>query len=47
MTTSALVFMLLVRSVILTMVAYCFFKLLTSKIQLGGDRMDEPPSDAT
>ena len=37
MSLSAWVFMLSVWSVILVMTGYCFYKLLTSKIQLGED----------
>ena len=37
MTTEAIVFMLGVWGVVLTATSYCFYRLLTSKRQLGGD----------
>lgn len=37
MNSSALVFMLIVWGIIFCMTGYCFYKLMTSKRQLGGD----------
>lgn len=37
MSASAIVFMVIVWAVILGTTGYCFYKLLTSKRQLGGD----------
>jgi hypothetical protein len=37
MTTSAWLFMLVVWAVILSFTGYCFWRLLTSEHQLGGD----------
>lgn len=37
MSVSAWIFMGLVWAVILVMTGYCFYKLLTSNLQLGGD----------
>jgi hypothetical protein len=45
MSMSAWVFMLLVWGVILLMTGYCFYKLLTSDMQLGGEEEPSPPSE--
>ncbi|MBI2806297.1 MAG: hypothetical protein HYX68_15060 [Planctomycetes bacterium] len=45
MNTSALIFMLVVWSVILVMTGYCFFKLLTSARPLSGPEEPSGPTD--